>query len=102
MANTLKHKKEQRPVQSGELILEPSFFCETLGLQGRMDLIHVALDTVVEQKGGKAAYGSTDTYVRQQQKHYVQLLLYRAMLHYAYGETEYSAMASYIIYSKYA
>lgn len=102
MANTLKHKKEQRPVQSGELILEPSFFCETLGLQGRMDLIHVALDTVVEQKGGKAAYGSTDTYVRQQQKHYVQLLLYRAMLHYAYGETEYSAMASYLLYSKYA
>ena len=102
MANTLKHKKEQRTVQPGELILEPSFFCETLGLQGRMDLIHVALDTVVEQKGGKAAYGSSDSYVRQQQKHYVQLLLYRAMLHYAYCETDYSDMASYLLYSKYA
>ena len=102
IGSSLKHKKEARPVKPGQLILEPSFFCETLGLQGRMDLIHVALDTVVEQKGGKAAYGSTDTYVRQQQKHYVQLLLYRAMLHYAYGKTAYTDMASYLLYSKYA
>ncbi len=95
------HQKDGSPIASGQLILEPSYFCETLGMQGRMDLIHLNLDTVIEQKSGKAAWPSRDGDVRQQQKHYVQLLLYRAIFHYAYGRVDYGRLASWLLYSRY-
>lgn len=101
MNNSRIHQKDGSPISSGQLILEPSYFCETLGLQGRMDLIHLNLDTLVEQKSGKAAWPSRDGDVRQQQKHYVQLLLYRAIFHYAYGRVDYGHLASWLLYSRY-
>ena len=101
MNNSRIHQKDGSPISSGHLILEPSYFCETLGMQGRMDLIHLNLDTVIEQKSGKAAWPSRDGDVRQQQKHYVQLLLYRAIFHYAYGRVDYGRLASWLLYSRY-
>ncbi len=95
------HQKNSSSLTASELILEPSFFCETLGLQGRMDFIHLNQDTIIEQKSGKGAYSHDNTSVRQQQKHYVQLLLYRAAFHYAYSKKPYSEIASYLLYSKY-
>lgn len=65
-------------------ILEPSFVCEHLGLQGRVDLMTTDMRLLVEQKSGKNynierqcpnAYGSF-----QKEDHYVQLLLYAALL----------------------
>ncbi len=101
IGTSLMHKRDHRPVTPDEIVLEPSFVCPVLGLQGRMDLIHLGLDIIVEQKGGKAAMGSVDGHVRQQQKHYVQLLLYRALFHYAYSQLPYADMASYLLYSRY-
>ena len=65
-------------------ILEPSFVCERLGLQGRVDLMTTDFSLLVEQKSGKNfniererrnEYGSF-----QKEDHYVQLLLYYGVL----------------------
>lgn len=95
------HQKSQATLSSEDLALEPSCFCETLGLQGRMDFLHLDLDTVLEQKSGSAAFPVNPSAIRQQQKHYVQLLLYRAMFHYAYQQVSSDSLVSYLFYSKY-
>ena len=67
-----------------QAILEPSFVCEQLGLQGRVDLMTADMKLLVEQKAGKNfniqrnlpnEYGSY-----QKEEHYVQLLLYYGVL----------------------
>ena len=67
-----------------QAILEPSFVCERLGLQGRIDLMTTDMRLLVEQKSGKNyniergypnKYGSY-----QKEDHYVQLLLYAGLL----------------------
>lgn len=68
-----------------QVMLEPSFFSELLGLQGRMDLLQLDYRVLVEQKSGKGAWRPgqrpEDAPVAQL-KHYVQVLLYQAILHY--------------------
>lgn len=90
---------------SRRVILEPSFVSEMLGLQGRMDLLQLDHRVLIEQKSGKGAYnpGQPDT-PRQQVKHYVQMLLYMAVLRYNFHE-EYAAgkrdLQAFLLYSKY-
>lgn len=52
-------------------LLEPSFICPRLGLQGRVDLMTSDMRLLVEQKSGKNICP---------QKHYVQALLYYGVL----------------------
>ena len=119
MNNGSIHKKDGQKIIDDELILEPSYFCSMLGLQGRMDFIHLNLDAIIEQKSGKSANKvkqlsqNFSTYVdsprskddndkvKQKQSHYVQLLLYRAIFHYAYKKIDYDKLASWLFYSKY-
>ncbi|WP_028897002.1 DEAD/DEAH box helicase [Prevotella sp. HUN102] len=67
-------------------ILEPSFVCEQLGIQGRVDLMTTDFKLLVEQKSGKNynierkwrnRHGSLHV-----EKHYVQVLLYFGILQY--------------------
>lgn len=95
------HQKNGKIISSEELMLEPSYFCEALGLQGRMDFVHYNLKTVIEQKSGNCAWTGRTDIVKQLQKHYVQLLLYRAIFHYAYKKIDYDDLASWLFYSKY-
>ena len=60
------HQKSNESLSAKDLILEPSFFCESLGLQGRMDFIHLDQSTIIEQKSGKGAYAIDKTAVKQQ------------------------------------
>ena len=71
---------------SAAFVLEPSFLCPILGLQGRADLMTDDMLMLVEQKSGKNfclerhiknQYGAFQT-----ESHYVQLLLYFAVMHY--------------------
>lgn len=78
------------------IILEPSFFCEMLGLQGRMDLLQEDMRVLMEQKSGKREYGTN----RHVEKHYVQMLLYLALLHYNYNLRN-DEISSFLLYSKY-
>ena len=76
--------------------IEPSFFCEMLGLQGRIDLMKPDGTVVVEQKSGKFdEYNNTAHH-----EHEIQLMLYMAMRHYAFQQP-YSRLQGYLLYSKY-
>lgn len=77
-------------------ILEPSFFVEMLGLQGRMDLLQADMKVLMEQKSGQRGFNGI-----AREPHYIQMLLYLAILHYAVGE-EPSDVSSYLLYSKFA
>ncbi len=86
-------------------ILEPSFVCERLGLQGRVDLMTTDFSLLVEQKSGKNfniergrpnEFGSF-----QKEDHYVQLLLYYGILtqNFSLGTRKIDAR---LLYSKYS
>ena len=61
---------------AGNMMVEPSFFCEMYGMQGRMDLMEIGrMRVVLEQKAGKGGYPErADGVPRAQEKHYVQAL----------------------------
>lgn len=80
-----------------DILLEPTFFCELLGLQGRMDLLSRDLSTVIEQKSGKMNEWDR----RAMLPHNIQIQLYRAILHYALG-VNFTEMQAYLLYSRYA
>jgi DNA replication ATP-dependent helicase Dna2 len=76
--------KEGSEYDREKTILEPSFVCEQLGIQGRVDLMTTDFKLLVEQKSGSNyniqinrpnEYGSF-----QKEEHYVQLLLYYGVL----------------------
>ncbi|MCD8281735.1 MAG: AAA domain-containing protein [Prevotella sp.] len=91
------------PFSPEKIIIEPSFVCELLGLQGRMDFLQSDFRVVIEQKSGRAGFvpGNDDrTSPVAAMPHFVQLLLYRAVLEYAYGVPE-EELRTFLLYSKY-
>lgn len=86
-----------------EVMLEPSFYSEMLGIQGRMDLLQLDYKVLVEQKSGKGAFvprARPGDPPRQQTKHYVQVLLYLAILKYNYKVPNREVQAM-LLYSKF-
>lgn len=92
---------------SHNVVVEPTFFSEMLGLQGRMDMLQADFRVLVEQKAGNASYASArsnaDTpYYRDQ--HYMQMLLYMAIIRYNYRscyEDNNHELHAFLLYSKY-
>lgn len=84
-------------LQPDELILEPSFLCERLGIQGRMDLVQADYRILMEQKSGQRNFKTG----KHKEAHYVQMLLYQAVLHYNYALKN-EQIAGFLLYSKYA
>lgn len=89
-----------------EGMVEPSFFSEMLGLQGRMDYLQLDLRVLMEQKSGKGEfpYGGFSV-PRHREEHYVQLLLYMLLIRYNYSETyerNNRELHAFLLYSKYA
>ncbi len=83
-------------LEPDHVLLEASFLCEALGLQGRMDLITDDCRVLMEQKSGKR----DEFRHKHQEAHYVQMLLYQAMLHYGHGLRN-DEISCYLLYSKY-
>ena len=86
-------------------ILEPSFVCEALGIQGRVDLMTTDCKLLVEQKSGRnlniethQADPSHHSY--QLEPHYVQLLLYYGVLHHNFKLSN-NLVNIRLLYSKY-
>lgn len=79
------------PGHNDSYLLEPSFVCERLGLQGRVDLMTTDMRLLVEQKSGKnmkIEHQSHDRHGLQLESHYVQLLLYYGVLRYNFGRDD--------------
>ena len=87
-------------------LVEPSFFSEMLGLQGRMDYLQMDFKVLLEQKSGKGSFPYNNfTVPRQTDEHYVQLLLYMLLIRYNYSEIyerNGKELHSYLLYSKYS
>ena len=100
--------KEVKSFRREDVLLEPSFYSEMLGLEGRMDLLQHDMKVLIEQKAGKGAFvpnnADPDTPVPAE-THYVQMLLYMLLVRYNYPEaykkgTE--GIQAFLLYSKYA
>ncbi len=88
---------------SSHFLLEPSFVCERLGLQGRVDLMTADMKLLVEQKAGKnykIELQSHDSHGLQQENHYVQLLLYYGILRYNFQKSD-RQVDTRLLYSRY-
>lgn len=88
-----------------EGIVEPTFFSEMLGLQGRMDYLTMDFKVLIEQKSGKGTF-PYDHYVRPSHtpEHYVQMLLYMLLIRYNFRniyEKNQRQLHAFLLYSKY-
>ena len=86
-------------------ILEPSFVCEALGIQGRVDLMTTDCKLLVEQKSGRnlniETHQADPSYHSfQLEPHYVQLLLYYGVLHHNFKLSN-NLVNIRLLYSKY-
>lgn len=88
-----------------ECMLEPSFYSEMLGLQGRMDLLQLDFKLLLEQKSGSADYESErHGILKQKEEHYVQMLLYMMLIRYNYAdiyEKNGNRLQAFLLYSKF-
>ena len=86
------------------MILEPSFVCEKLGIQGRVDLMTTDFRLLVEQKSGRNMHlefgGQNRQGSKQLETHYVQLLLYYGILRYNFHVSR-SKTDIRLLYSRY-
>lgn len=80
----------------GNVQLEPSFFCEALGIQGRFDFLQCDYKNLIEMKSGQ-----WDAF-RQAAKreHIMQMILYKEILYQNLGVAQ-NAISGYIFYSRY-
>jgi len=82
-----------------DIHIEPSFFCEALGLQGRMDCLIDLEDGkkfLIELKSGK-----WDEYRNcAKEEHLMQMLLYKEILYYNMGVKQADVLGN-LLYSKY-
>lgn len=99
--------EQLRRFDRGKLIVEPTFFSEMLGLQGRMDMLQTDMRVLVEQKAGKAAFvpKSQDSDLpKHKEQHYIQMLLYMAIIRYNYRQQydeNNKELHAFLLYSKY-
>ena len=97
-------------VEKSRMVLEPSFFSELLGIQGRLDLLCECPDktVIVEQKSGKGMFVRPDTPGYDAEapipvlKHTIQLLLYRALFQYEFQKYADELNHTLLLYSKYS
>lgn len=93
------HRRYPKGNERGGAMLEPSFICPALGLQGRLDYLQSDLRCLVELKSGKAdEYYSTPQGPKQ--SHTAQMMLYREMLHLNTGIPR-EEITSLLLYSRY-
>ncbi|MDO4191643.1 MAG: DNA helicase, partial [Bacteroidales bacterium] len=86
-------------------IVEPSFFSEMLGLQGRIDLLQLDYKVLIEQKSGKGLWPFDGFHIpKQREEHYVQMLLYMLLIRYNFSDIyakNNNELFAFLLYSKY-
>ena len=83
-----------------DAVLEPSYICEALGLQGRLDYMQRDMSSFIEMKSGKADEYAIRGKVEPKENNKVQMLLYQAVLEYAMGQ-DHRHVRAYLLYTRY-
>lgn len=98
-----------------DILLEPTFFSEVLGLQGRLDFLWETVNQdesqrktiIIEQKSGKGENvwppmpGADSEVPSPKEQHLVQLNLYRALFYYEFNKQRDALQHLMLLYSKY-
>jgi len=95
--DTLFHTPSYR-FSRNKVMLEPSFLCECMGLQGRMDLLQSDGKNLIELKSGKADGWNGN--LRAKASHALQMALYKEILYYNLDIPR-EEVRSYLFYSAY-
>lgn len=83
-----------------DAVLEPSYICEALGLQGRLDYMQRDMSSFIEMKSGKADEYSIRGKVGPKENNLVQMMLYQAVLEYSMG-MDHRHVKAYLFYTRY-
>ena len=83
-----------------DAVLEPTYICEALGLQGRLDYMQRDMSSFIEMKSGKADEYSIRGKVEPKENNKVQMLLYQAVLEYSMG-MDHRKVKAYLLYTRY-
>lgn len=83
-----------------DAVLEPSYMCEALGLQGRLDYMQRDMHSFIEMKSGKADEYTLRNRIEPKENNKVQMLLYQAVLQYSMG-IDHRQINAYLLYTRY-
>ena len=83
-----------------DAVLEPSYICEALGLQGRLDYMQRDMSSFIEMKSGKADEYAIRGKLEPKENNKVQMLLYQAVLQYSMG-MDHRKVKAYLLYTRY-
>ena len=87
-------------LDKGDAVLEPSYICEALGIQGRLDYMQRDMSSFIEMKSGKADEYAIKGKIEPKENNRVQMLLYMAVLEYSMG-VDRRKQHPYLLYTRY-
>lgn len=87
-------------LNKNDAVLEPSYICDALGLQGRLDYMQRDASAIIEMKSGKGDEYTIHNKVSPKENHKVQMLLYQAILQYVSGK-KHQDIHAYLFYTRY-
>lgn len=87
-------------LDKSDAVLEPSYICEALGVQGRLDYMQRDMSSFIEMKSGKADEYAIKGKIEPKENNRVQMLLYMAVLEYSMG-IDRRKQHPYLLYTRY-
>ena len=87
-------------LDKSDAVLEPSYICEALGVQGRLDYMQRDMSSFIEMKSGKADEYAIKGKIEPKENNRVQMLLYMAVLEYSMG-IDRRKQHPYLFYTRY-
>ena len=87
-------------LDKSDAVLEPSYICEALGIQGRLDYMQRDMSSFIEMKSGKADEYAIKGKIEPKENNRVQMLLYMAVLEYSMG-VDRRKQHPYLFYTRY-
>ena len=87
-------------LDKSDAVLEPSYICEALGVQGRLDYMQRDMSGFIEMKSGKADEYALKGRIEPKENNRVQMLLYMAVLEYSMN-IDHRKQRPYLLYTRY-
>lgn len=87
-------------LDKSDAVLEPSYICEALGIQGRLDYMQRDMSSFIEMKSGKADEYAIKGKIEPRENNRVQMLLYMAVLEYSMNVGRHK-QHPYLLYTRY-
>ena len=96
----VKFKESGYDFDKTTAVLEPSYICEALGLQGRLDYMQQDMSKFIEMKSGKADEFTQQPNIVPRENNMIQMMLYHAVLHYSMKQPH-QKVKPYLLYTRY-